>query len=380
MRSHMWKTASMLIGLVLLLLTLGIIMLASTSGAQAELTYGDASYFLRRQAVWLLLASIAAFACARIDYHLWRDISLPLMIFCWILLVMTLIPGVGVYMNGSRRWLRFGVINIQSSELAKFATTMVLAWWLARNQRRITEFRKGFLYPLTGLGITLLLIFAEPDFGTTMLVAAVGLVIFFAAGVRISYLAIVSVAGLGAFIIAIMHNEVRMRRIIAFLNPDKYAQDEAFQLLNAIYAFVSGGASGVGLGQSLQKRFYLPEAHTDFIFAIIGEELGVTVSIGVIVAFVCIFFCGIHISMHASDTFGRLASLGFTMMITLQATLNIAVVTGCLPTKGLPLPFISFGGSSLVISMAMIGVLINIARQSGGETLEKSVKDKGHRF
>jgi len=370
----------MLIGLVLLLLTLGIIMLASTSGAQAESQFGDALFYVRRQALWLLLSGIAAFVCARIDYQLWKRFAVPLMIFCWILLIMAVIPGVGVSVKGSSRWLRFGPVNLQPSELAKFAITIAMAWWLSRTQRRVTEFKKGFLVPLGGLALTLMLIFIEPDFGTTLLLGVVGMVLMFVAGVRISYLAVVSFLGLSGFFVAIMHNEERMRRIIAFLNPDKYAQDEAFQLLNAIYAFVVGGAWGVGLGQSIQKRFYLPEAHTDFIYAIIGEELGIVGSVGIILVFVAIFLCGIRISMNAPDTFAKLISLGFTMVITLQATLNMGVVTGCLPTKGLPLPFISFGGSSLIISMAMIGVMVNIARQSGGGVIEKTVKDKGHWF
>jgi cell division protein FtsW len=273
--------------------------------------------------------------------------------------------------------LRFGPINVQPSELAKFATILLLSWWMGRAQRRAGEFRMGLLVPIILLGLIAGLIFIEPDFGTTLLIGCVGMVIMFVGGTRVGYLVIAAVGGGAVFLLAILQNEERMRRIFAFLNPDKYAQDEAFQLLNAIYAFVVGGGAGVGLGGSLQKQFYLPEAHTDFIFAIVGEELGLAASLGVVVLFLGFFMCGLWISLRAPDTFGRLVAFGITSMITLQAAINIGVVTGCLPTKGLPLPFISFGGTSIAITLAMVGVLVNIALQGGGE-VRGAIRDKGH--
>jgi cell division protein FtsW len=253
---------------------------------------------------------------------------------------------------------------------------------MARIQRHADELWKGMIVPLGILGVNLLLIFIEPDFGTTLLIATVGMAMMFVAGVKFSYLLVAALAGLTGFFLAVMRNAERMRRIIAFLNPEKYARHEAYQLWNAIYAFVIGGGTGVGLGQSLQKRFYLPEAHTDFIFAIIGEELGLAASLLVVVLFLAILICGIRISLHAPDGFSRLLGFGLTLMITLQAVINIAVVTGCMPTKGLPLPFISFGGSSMIISMAMIGILINIGRAGiTDEDIERrAIKDRGHWF
>ena len=379
----MWKTASILVGIVLILVTLGVVMLASTSSVQGEQLFHDPNYFLKRQVLWLIIAFIVAVLTSNVDYHYWKPLAIPLVLFTVVLLVMVLIPGVGLNIKGSNRWLRFGAVNFQPSELAKPATIMFLAWWMARVQRHALELMRGMIVPLFCLGMILGLVFIEPDFGTTMLIAVVGMALMFVGGSRISYLIVASAVGACGFTLAIMQDAERMRRITAFLNPEKYAKDEAFQLLNAIYAFVIGGGPGVGLGQSLQKRFYLPEAHTDFIFAILGEELGLGASLAVVVLFISLLICGVRISFRAPDQFGKLLGFGVTMMIVLQAAINIAVVTGSMPTKGLALPFISFGGSSLLISMAMVGVLVNIARQSGDDTEpdeSRCIKDAAHRL
>ena len=378
----MRRTATVLLGCVLILLTLGIVMLASTSGVRAGQLFGDPLFYVKRQLLWLLVGGVAAVICSRLDYHMWKKVAFPLAIFCVLLLIMTLIPGVGLSIKGSRRWLRFGVFNLQPSELAKVTTVIMLAWWMARTRWHVKEFKHGLLIPLGGLGVILLLIFAEPDFGTTMLVAVVGMTMMYVAGTRFVYLAAAGLTGLIAFSFAVMKNAERMRRITAFLDPEKYAQDEAFQLMNALYAIVSGGVSGVGLGQSMQKLSYLPEAHTDFIFAILAEELGVIGSLSVILLFLTVFISGFRIALNASDEFGKLLAFGFTMMMTLQACINIGVVTGCLPTKGLALPFISFGGSSMAVNLAMVGILMNISRNTltEEEVTEEVIKDRSHRF
>lgn len=379
----MWRSTSILIGIVLILLTLGVVMLASTSSVLAETRYGDPHYFVKHQVLWLALGLLVSMAAASLDYHHWRHLAVPLAIFSAILLLMAVLPGVGLTIKGSHRWLRFGSISFQPSELAKFSAVVLLAWWMALIQRRADEFRRGMLVPLLGLGVLVGLIFIEPDFGTTMLVGAVGMMIMFTGGTRVGYLLVAAFAGLSGFILAIMQNPERMRRIIAFTDPEKHARTDAYQLLNAIYAFVVGGGKGVGLGQSLQKHFYLPEAHTDFIFAIIGEEFGLAASIGVVLLYAGFFLCGIRISFRAPDKFGQLLGFGLTSMITLQALINIGVVTGSLPTKGLPLPFISFGGSSMVISLLMVGVLVNIALHGAGVVSHESskpIKDRAHRL
>jgi len=360
----MRTSATAIIAIALILVTAGIVMLASTSAVQADASFHDSAFFIKRQVVALVVGFAAAIICMRIPYTQWRILAPVISVITIILLIMAVIPGVGITLKGSSRWLRLGPVNIQPSELAKFALIVVLSVWLSRAQRNILKFKDGLFIPILIIGSFAGLVFIEPDFGTTMLMGLVGLSMMFLAGTRFSYLSVTAVLGLTGFSIAIMQNEVRMRRIMAFLNPEKYAENEAFQLLHAIYAFVIGGFGGVGLGDSLQKRFYLPEAHTDFIFAILGEELGIIASMTIILLFAAFFFFGLFISFKADHFFGRMMAFGITMVISLQAAINIGVVTGCLPTKGLPLPFISYGGTSLVMSLAMVGVLVNIAFRS----------------
>jgi cell division protein FtsW len=379
----MWKTSTILVLLVLCLMVFGIVMLASTSGIKAQDLHGDPQYFVKRQLLWAFLAVIAGVIFAKWDYHRWRYLAVPVFIISLVLLMLVFVPGIGVKIGGSRRWLHFGPFGFQPSEFGKFALILILAWCMAREQRHATDFWHGAVLPAALAGVIIGLIFVEPDFGTTILAAAVGLTIMFAGGTRPGYLLMFALAGLLVFTMAVMHSEVRLHRILAFLEPDKYSQTYSFQLNSAIKAFISGGLGGVGLGQSLQKQYYLPEAHTDFIFAIIGEELGVFATVAVVLMFAAIFFCGLKISSHAPDPFGQLLAFGITLMITLQAAINIGVVTGCLPTKGLPLPFISFGGSSMIMSLIEIGILVNIAQHEPEKIKEQDVriiKDRVHRF
>lgn len=379
----MWKTSTILVLIVLCLMVFGIVMLASTSGIKAQALYGDPQYFVKRQVLWGLLAVVAGIIACRVDYHRWRFLAVPVFGLAVILLALVFVPGIGVKIGGSRRWLHFGSFGFQPSEFAKFALILIMAWWMAREQRYASDFLRGALLPGGLLAVAAGLIFLEPDFGTTLLSAVVGMIIMYAGGARIIYLLLFAIGGLSVFALAVMRDEVRLHRILAFLDPDKYSQTYSFQLVNAINAFIAGGMSGVGLGQSMQKQYYLPEAHTDFIFAIIGEELGVFATIAVVLLFAGIFFCGLKISYRASDVFGRLLAFGITIMITLQAAINIGVVTGCLPTKGLPLPFISFGGSSMIMSLIEIGVLINIAQHEQNPVKGdhvRIIKDRVHRF
>ena len=379
----MWKTSTILVFFVLCLMIFGIVMLASTSGIKAQAIYDDPQYFVKRQILWGILAFIVGIIACRVDYHRWRFFAVPIFGLAVILLALVFVPGIGAKIGGSRRWLHFGSFGLQPSEFAKFALILIMAWWMAREQRHATDFMRGALLPGGVMIIAAGLIFLEPDFGTTLLVAAVGMTIMYAGGARIIYLLLFTISGLSVFTLAVMRDSIRLHRILAFLDPDKYSQTYSFQLVNAINAFIAGGMGGVGLGQSMQKQYYLPEAHTDFIFAIIGEELGIFATIAVVVLFAGIFFCGLKISYRAPDVFGRLLAFGITIMITLQAAINIGVVTGCLPTKGLPLPFISFGGSSLIMSLVGIGVLINIAQHEQDKVKSadiRIIKDRVHRF
>jgi len=353
----MRKTLSLFIAIVLILVTLGILILASASSTERD----DAGYFVKRQLMWLAFAFCAAAIAARFDYRHYQKLTIPLALVSVFSLILVRIPGIGTNINGSWRWLKLGPLTVQPSEISKLAVIMLFAWWIARNQRRIDELKRGIIIPFAMLGTFALLLVVEPDFGTTMLVSSVAVGMMFLGGVSIAPLLLTGLLGLLAVLIMIFQNPERMSRILAFLDPQKYEQDKAWQLINSLRAFAGGEIAGVGFGNSMQKYDYLPEAHTDFIFPIIGEELGLIASLIVVFMYVVLFVLGLRIAFNARDDFGRFVAFGITLMITMQALINFAVVTGCVPTKGLALPFISYGGSSLVVSGAMVGILINIA-------------------
>ncbi len=362
------RSSSVLILVVGILCLFGLVMLGSTSIPQGERLFGNPYYFTQRQMLWLLAGLVAAAVSARVDYQRWMKMAWPMLGITLVLLALVYVPGIGLNIKGSHRWIRLpGGLTFQPSELAKFATINLMAFWYGTQRRKRTGFMSGLLYPGLLLGSMLGLIVFETDFGATILIGATGGLMMFAGGASIAYLLIFGAASAGVLGWMISQNPQRMGRIMAFMDPEKYAQDEAFQLLNALYAFVTGGARGVGLGESLQKQHYLPEAHTDFIFAIIGEELGIGASLGVVLLFVVFLLCGLRISGRAPDAGGRLMAFGITVLVSMQAALNIGVVTGRLPTKGLPLPFVSFGGTSLVMLLFMVGVLLNIARQGAAK-------------
>jgi len=379
----MWKTPVVLIFLVFLLLALGIVMLASTSGIKADAIYGDPNFFVKRQGLWMGIALAAGALAARIPYRLWRPAAPLLLGLALALLAAVLVPGLGVKIGGARRWFHVGGFSFQPSELAKFSLLLALAWWMAREKWHIGEFRRGAVLPMVMVGAVAGLIFLEPDYGTTLLSGVVGLAMLFVGGARVLYLSLFGAVGAIGFALAVLNDPVRWNRIIAFLRQEQFAQTYSFQLVSSINAFIAGGPLGVGLGNSIQKHYYLPEAHTDFIFAIIGEELGVGATLGVVALFAAILVCGLRISLRAADTFGRLLAFGITLMIALQAMINIGVVVGLLPTKGLPLPFISAGGSSLVLSLVQIGVLYNIGlhgRDPVAAEESRPIKDQIHHF
>jgi cell division protein FtsW len=310
---------------------------------------------------------VAAACAARTDYHRWLKLAWPMLAVALVLLALVYLPGIGLNLKGSHRWIRLpGGLTFQPSELAKFAAINVLALWFGTKRRERSGFVNGILIPGAILGSMLGLIVFETDFGATILIGTTGALMMFVAGAPFLYLLPFGLLAGGGLGWMISQNPERMARITAFLDPEKHSQDKAFQLMNALYAFVAGGGRGLGLGNSMQKQHYLPEAHTDFIFAIIGEELGIAGTAGVVVLFVILLLSGLRISGRAPDAAGRLMAFGITILISLQAAINIGVVTGRLPTKGLPLPFISFGGTSLVVLLFMIGVLLNIAQQGVG--------------
>ncbi len=367
--------------IVAALVGVGLVMLASASGVRAETLYSDPYFFIKRQIIWLGIALCAGFVIVRIDYHLYYKLAIPLALLAVVLLALVFVPGIGVEVNNSKRWISLGSLRMQPSEFAKLAVVIAMAAWMARFERRATEKLIGIVWPCAGLGVILLLLITESDFGTTLLVGVVGMMLMFAGGTRLSDLAVAGGLGAAAFTGAIMQDPVRLVRILAFLFPEKYP-DSAYHLMQSKLAFIRGGLSGVGIGNSIQKHFYLPEAHTDFILAIIGEEQGLLFTGAILLMFAALLLCGLKICVSAPDTFGRLLAFGLTMLVVTQAAINVGVVTGCLPTKGLPLPFISYGGSSLLASIMGIAILANVGLQGveRHDDPSRAIRDREHGF
>ena len=378
----MWKAPTTLVAVVLILLALGIVMLASASSVKGEVSKHDAAYYLKRQIVWILLGMVAALAAASVDYHFWhrRSVWVSVNVAALVLLALVVVPGIGSRIGGSFRWLKLGSVSFQPSELAKITTVMLLAGWLTEIGRSAARFVEGIVKPGAVLALILGLILREPDYGTTILVATVAGMLLYVGGGRPYHLMLVGTGGFAVLAYGILHDPVRTARILAFLFPDIY-RDAYYQLGQSIDSFTLGGLSGAGLGESLQKHFCLPEANTDFILSIMGEELGIAATLAVLTLFALYLVCGVLISVRAPDIYGRLLGFGLTLMTVVQAAINVGVVTGCLPTKGIPLPFISYGGSSLLMSLAGVGILINIARHGVAPESDihtRAVQDRTH--
>ncbi len=349
-----WAT-TILVAAVAGLMALGMVMLYSASMAQSG------SRYLIMQLAWGGLGLIACMAATVIDYRRLQSFAWPLLGLTLLLLVLVLIPGIGVERNGARRWFNLGPMHFQPSELAKVGLLVALAAYGAKFHDKMREFKRGLLIPGIVLAVLLGLIFKEPDFGTTLLLATVSIIVLLVAGADWRYLVPPALAGVALFALAVFNDPVRMRRIMAFLHPDEHKADAGFQAYHAMLALGSGGATGLGLGNGRQKLGFVPEHHTDFIFSIIGEELGAIATLAVVVAFMVIVLCGLYISWRSGNRFGQLLGCGLTFLIGLQAFINIGVVTSALPNKGLPLPFISYGGSSLFAMLTVVGLLLSIA-------------------
>jgi len=340
----------------------GMVMIYSSSGVYAMQELGDKLYFLKRHLVFLLIGLVMTAGIMAVDYRDLRKIARPLMLSTIVLLVLVLIPGFGKMSFGARRWFHLGPINFQPAELAKIAMIIYVADFLTRKQERIRDFFRGFVPVMAVLGATALLILKQPDLGTTILMGSVVLIMIFIAGARWEHISLLAALALPAFYFLVVRVPYRWTRIITFLDPWRDSQGAGFQLTQSQIAFGSGGFLGVGLGKSVQKLFYLPAAHTDFILSIIGEELGFVGAFAVIMLFIGFIWQGARIAKRTTDPFGYILSIGIVAIIGLQAVVNVGVSIGALPTKGLPLPFISYGGSALVFNMVAVGLLLNISR------------------
>jgi cell division protein FtsW len=356
------KSAYILFLAVLGLLVIGIVMLFSTS-AYARDSHGDVYFFIKRQAIWIGIGLVACIFAALVNYHFWQKTWWLWFAVALAALALCYIPHIGMRINGSRRWVGYGPITFQPSELAKIATIFFLSAWFARSEKPDGNIFSGFIVPLAIISVPAALVLGEVDLGTTALIGATAFVVMFVAGTNPLLLGGLAFATLGGLLIVATQISERMGRLSAFLHPQNYKDDAGLQQMQALIAWGSGGMDGLGLGNGRQKMLYLPYAHTDFIFPIIGEELGLRFSLLVVFLFVVIIVCGIMIALHARDRFGLLLGCGIVSLLALQAAVNIGVTTSLLPNKGLPLPFISYGGSNLAACMFGIGVLVNIYRQ-----------------
>ncbi len=355
---------------VLIMLVIGIVMLFSTS-AFARDSHGDVLFFVKRQSVWLIFGLTVSTVAALIDYHFWQKTWWLWLAVAIVALALCFVPHLGMRINGSRRWIGLGGVSFQPSEIAKIATVIFLAWWYARLEKNSASLVQGFVIPCAVVGVLLALILSEVDLGTTALIGATAFVMMFVAGANTLVLGLISLGGFGGLLVAATLMPERMGRLLAFLHPETHKEDAGLQQMQALIAWGSGGMEGLGLGHGRQKMMYLPYAHTDFIFPMIGEELGLRFSLLIVFLFVVIVVCGMMIALHAKDRFGLLLGCGIVSLLGWQAAVNIGVTTSLLPNKGLPLPFISYGGSNLVCCLFGIGLLLNIYRQARLEPSNK---------
>ncbi len=351
-----------LVMITLALIALGIIMIYSASSIYAWNTVKDSAFFLKKHIFFLSLGIIASLATMAIDYKILKSLSKPAIILAVFLLTLVLIPGIGREAGGAQRWLKIGEFSFQPSEFAYLALIIYLADFFSRKQNLIKNFLYGFMPVISVLAVLMALILLQPDLGTTIALGLLVLIMLFVAGARTSYITRLFLISLPALYLLIFRVPYRRMRMIAFLNPWADPRGSGFQIIQSQIAFGNGGIFGVGLGRGIQKLFYLPASHTDFIFSIIGEELGLLGTLGVVILFIHFLYQALKIVRKAQDKFGYFLSLGVVLMIMLRVVVNIAVSIGLFPTKGLPLPFISYGGSSLISDMIGVSLLLNISR------------------
>jgi cell division protein FtsW len=343
------------------LLALGLVMLYSSSMTQVG------AHYLMLQVVWCAFGFGLCVAATALDYQWLKKAAWPIFIFALVLLVLVLLPlphGITKKINGAHRWFILPGMRLQPSEFAKLALVILLAWYGDRCQRQMQTWKRGVVLPGLLIASVLGLVFVEPDRGTTILLAAVAGSMLLAAGVQWKHILLPAAAGVGGLAVSIWHDPMRMRRIFSWWDLEQHKDGVGYQAYQAMIALGSGGWTGLGLGNGRQKLGFVPEHHTDFIFSIIGEELGLVATLLVIVAFVVIAVCGIYIALNAREPFGFLLATGLTLLISLQAAINIGVVTSALPNKGLPLPFISYGGSNLLALLTCVGILFSVARHA----------------
>jgi cell division protein FtsW len=354
-----------LLGAVCGLLGFGIVMVLNVSYFHAEARYGDPYLFFRKHVFSVGIGLVLMLLVSRVRLDLlerWAGLMLPL---CLLGLLMVLAPGIGAERGGAQRWIAFGGFSVQPSEFVKLGVVLYLARWISRHRDAMHRFSGGVLPALVAVGACSVLILGQPDFGTAAILGLLLILMLYVGGARPAHMAGLMVCGVGAMVMAVQLAPYRMRRLMAFQDPWAHSQDAGFQLVQSLIAFGSGGLSGVGLGQSKQKMLFLPEAHTDFIFALVGEELGLIGALAVLTLFVVVAVRGFRVAARHPDSFASLLAFGLTAVLILSAVVNVGVVLGMLPTKGLPLPFLSYGGSALLATMLEVGLLAALSRMTG---------------
>jgi cell division protein FtsW len=364
--SHPGHVDRTLLFTVFLLLVISVVMVYSSSSVVALTSYNDSAYFMKRQLMWAALGLALMAITMRLDHRFLSDqrVVLALVVISLALLGATLVPGLGKMVNGSRRWLRLGMFSFQTSELAKFALVVYLSYYINKKGERLRDFKNGLVPAYIVTAVFMAIAALQPDFGSAVTLACVAGIMLFAGGANMLHMGGTILAALPVLYFAVVLKAYRWRRITSYLNPWEDQDGAGYQIIQSFLAFGSGGVFGRGLGEGRQKLLFLPERHSDFIYAVIGEELGFIGALAVIVLFLIILWRGVKIALASGDPFSRHLALGITFLITVQSVVNMGVVTGLLPTKGIALPLVSYGGSSLVVSMAALGVLLNISRET----------------
>jgi len=359
------KPDSIIFGIVLALLVFGLMMISSAGVYVSEIRFDDELYYFKHQLFFGVIPGVILLLIfSRVHYNFWKKISGIFFVSALLLLVAVFIPGLGIRIQGASRWLDLGAVSFQPTEMMKLAFIVYFAKWLEARKEKIKDFNEGVVPFLIILGVIGLLIMAQPDFGTFSAVVAIAVLMFFLSGARVKHLLAIIFLGIFLFLILIKIEPYRMNRLLAFLNPQTDPQGISYQINQAFLALGSGGPFGVGIGKSRQKFKYLPEPIGDSIFAVIGEELGLIGTGGLLVAFLALFLRGIKVAQNGPDPFARNLAFGITIWITVQSFMNIMAIVGLMPLTGIPLPFVSYGSTSLIFSLVGVGILLNISKHT----------------
>ena len=359
------RTDLLLLAVTLVLVTIGLVMIYSTSAVVAHDHYGDSLYFLKRQALWAVFGILAMWTMRHLPYRAQRRFAMPAVLCTMLALACVLLPMFGKEVGGAQRWLRFGPLTIQPSEIAKYVLVVYIAGQVSKVPERLTSFTRGYLPNMCMVAVFAGLVFKQPDLGTAVILVATTSLQLLIAGIPLRFMAYTALAGLPGLCWALIYVSFRIKRLLVFLYPDLDPQGAGYQIRQATLALGVGGFLGAGLGQGQQKLFYLPQAHTDFIFAVVGEELGFVGTAVLVLLFLLLLWRSLRIAVACQDPFGSALGLGIFALLAIQVTMNLGVVLGLMPTKGLPLPLVSLGGSNLLVSLMAIGTMLNIAEAAG---------------